>query len=50
MGPLLTADVLKGLQTTFGKLNLRYDAPAADYWCRQTQGDLRCSHNNLSDL
>ena len=50
MGPLLTADVLKGLQTTFGKLKLCYDAPAADYWCRQTQGDLRCSHSNLSDL
>ena len=50
MGPLLTADVLKDLQTTFGKLGLRYDVPAADYLCCQIQGDLRCSHSNLSDL
>ena len=50
MGPLLTADVLKGLQTTFGKLMLRYDAPEADCWCPQIQGDLRYLHSNLSDL
>ena len=50
MGPLLTADILKGLQTTFGKLKIRYDAPAAKCWCYQIQGDLHCSHSNSSDL